>query len=206
MRWNCLGIVVFLALWGCAGEPPEPEAPPPPPNIILIVADDLGYGDLGSYGQQQIQTPVLDQMAREGLRFTDFYAGSTVCAPSRAAMMTGLHTGHTIVRGNREVKPMGQHPLPPETVTIAEVLKSKGYATGLVGKWGLGGPDSTGIPNRQGFDYFCGYLCQRHAHNSYPEFLFRNVETFRWPMYCRSPSARTAPGSRRRSTSTRTTY
>jgi arylsulfatase A-like enzyme len=138
----------------------------------------LGYGDLGSYGQKRIQTPVLDQMAREGLRFTDFHAGSAVCAPSRAALMTGLHTGHAVVRGNREVKPMGQHPLPPESITIAEVLKEKGYATGLVGKWGLGGPVSTGEPNLQGFDYFCGYLCQRHAHNSYPELLFRNRDRF----------------------------
>ncbi len=148
------------------------------PNFIYVMADDLGYGDLGAYGQTRIQTPVLDQMEREGLRFTDFYAGSTVCAPSRAALMTGMHTGHTVVRGNREVKPMGQHPLPPESVTIAEVLKQKGYATGLIGKWGLGGPGSTGEPNQQGFDYFCGYLCQRQAHNSYPEFLFRNQVRF----------------------------
>ena len=181
MRWKWLVALLVGALWACGGEAPEPEAKAPeapPPNIVLIVADDLGYGDVGAYGQQRIQTPVLDRMAREGLRFTDFYAGSTVCAPSRAALMTGFHTGHTVVRGNREVKPMGQHPLPPETITIAEVLKKKGYATGLVGKWGLGGPSSTGEPNVQGFDYFCGYLCQRHAHNSYPEFLFRNRDRF----------------------------
>jgi arylsulfatase A-like enzyme len=179
MRRKWIAAALAAGLFACGGAAPEPEPQAkgeagPPPNIVLVVADDLGYGDLGSYGQKQIQTPFLDQLAREGLRFTDFYAGSTVCAPSRAALMTGFHTGHTVVRGNREIQPMGQHPLPPDTVTIAEVLKTRGYVTGLIGKWGLGGPDSTGEPNRQGFDYFCGYLCQRHAHNSYPEFLFRN--------------------------------
>ncbi len=144
------------------------------PNIIFIMTDDLGYGDLGCYGQKRIQTPHIDRMATEGMRFTQFYAGSTVCAPSRCVLMTGLHTGHALVRGNRELKPMGQWPLPDETITLAEVLKKSGYSTGLIGKWGLGGPDSTGHPNRQGFDSFFGYLCQRHAHNYYPEFLFRN--------------------------------
>jgi arylsulfatase A-like enzyme len=146
------------------------------PNIIYIMVDDLGYGDLGCYGQKRIKTPHLDAMAAEGLRFTDHYAGSTVCAPSRCVLMTGLHTGHAFVRGNREVKPMGQWPLPEGTVTVARLLGQAGYATGLIGKWGLGGPDSSGIPNRQGFDDFFGYLCQRHAHNFYPEFLFRNSE------------------------------
>lgn len=144
------------------------------PNIIYIMTDDLGYGDLGCYGQQRIKTPQIDQLAEEGMRFSQFYAGSTVCAPSRCVLMTGYHTGHALVRGNREIKPMGQWPLPDDTVTVAEVLKKAGYKTGLVGKWGLGGPDSSGHPNRQGFDYFFGYLCQRHAHNYYPEFLFRN--------------------------------
>ena len=146
------------------------------PNIIFVLADDLGYGDLGCYGQKRIRTPNLDRMAAEGMRFTDHYAGSTVCAPSRCSLMTGLHTGHTYVRGNREIQPMGQLPLPAETVTLAKVLKQVGYSTALIGKWGLGGPDSTGTPNNQGFDYFFGYLCQRHAHNYYPEFLFRNDE------------------------------
>lgn len=146
------------------------------PNIIFILADDLGYGDLGCYGQEQIQTPNIDRMAAEGMRFTDHYAGSTVCAPSRCSLMTGFHTGHTYVRGNREIKPMGQLPLRPDTVTIPRLLKKAGYATALTGKWGLGGPGSSGIPNKQGFDYFYGYLCQRHAHNYYPEFLFRNEE------------------------------
>ncbi len=146
------------------------------PNIIFVLADDLGYGDLGCYGQKQIRTPNLDRMADEGMRFTDHYAGSTVCAPSRCSLMTGLHTGHTYVRGNREVQPMGQLPLPDDTVTLPKVLKRAGYTTALIGKWGLGGPGSTGTPNNQGFDYFFGYLCQRHAHNYYPGFLFRNDE------------------------------
>ena len=144
------------------------------PNIIFILADDLGYGDLGCYGQKQIQTPNIDQLASEGMKFSNHYAGSTVCAPSRCALMTGVHTGHTIVRGNKETKPMGQHPLPSDTTTVAKLLKERGYTTGLIGKWGLGGPGSVGVPNEQGFDTFFGYLCQRHAHNYYPEFLFRN--------------------------------
>jgi arylsulfatase A-like enzyme len=142
------------------------------PNIIFILADDLGYGDLGCYGQKQIQTPNLDQMAREGMRFTQCYAGSTVCAPSRCCLMTGYHTGHALVRGNARV------PLRAEDVTVATVLKSAGYATGLVGKWGLGEADSSGIPNKQGFDYFFGYLNQVHAHNYYPDFLWKNQEKF----------------------------
>jgi len=146
------------------------------PNIIFILADDLGYGDLGCYGQKEIKTPNIDLLAEEGIRFTDHYAGSTVCAPSRCCLITGFHTGHAYIRGNFEVKPMGQKPLRAGTVTVAKLLKEAGYATALVGKWGLGGPGSAGIPNHQGFDYFFGYLCQRHAHNYYPEFLFRNQE------------------------------
>jgi len=146
------------------------------PNIIFILADDLGYGDLGCYGQETIQTPNLDRMAAEGMVFTDHYSGTCVCAPSRCSLMTGLHTGHAYVRGNTEVKPMGQLPLPAGTVTLPKRLKQAGYTTALIGKWGLGGPDSTGTPNKQGFDSFFGYLCQRHAHNYYPEFLFRNDE------------------------------
>ena len=142
------------------------------PNIIFIMADDLGYGDLGCFGQKVIRTPNIDRMASEGLRFTDCYAGSTVCAPSRCVLMTGYHTGHALVRGNARL------PLRPGDVTVAELLKEAGYTTGIVGKWGLGEPDSTGIPNRQGFDYWFGYLNQRHAHNYYPEYLWRNEEKF----------------------------
>ncbi|MHC4595323.1 MAG: arylsulfatase [Planctomycetota bacterium] len=141
-----------------------------PPNIIFILADDLGYGDLGCYGQEQIATPNIDRMAAEGMRFTDHYAGSTVCAPSRCALMVGQHTGHCLVRGN------GRVPLRPSDFTVAEMLKEAGYATGIIGKWGLGEPETTGIPNKQGFDYWFGYLNQRHAHNYYPEYLWRNEE------------------------------
>jgi len=146
------------------------------PNIIYILADDLGYGELGCYGQKLIRTPNLDRMAGEGLRFTDHYAGSTVCAPSRCSLLTGNHTGHTWIRGNREFYPEGQEPLPVGTTTLATLLQEVGYATGLIGKWGLGGLGSTGVPNRQGFDYFFGYLCQREAHNHYPQHLWRNHE------------------------------
>ncbi len=141
------------------------------PNIVYIVADDLGYGDLGCYGQKDILTPNLDSMAREGMLFTQHYSGSTVCAPSRSCLMTGLHTGHTPIRGNKEHQPEGQHPLPADVVTVAEVLKKAGYATGAFGKWGLGYPGSEGDPNNQGFDEFYGYNCQRYAHNYYPYFL-----------------------------------
>lgn len=144
------------------------------PNIVYILADDLGYGDLGCYGQKDIRTPNLDRMAREGMRFTQHYAGSTVCAPSRSCLMTGLHTGHTPIRGNKEVKPEGQQPLPADTVTLAEVMKQAGYATGAFGKWGLGYPGSEGDPTNQGFDEFFGYNCQRYAHNYYPRFLWHN--------------------------------
>lgn len=139
-----------------------------PPNIIFILADDLGYGDLGCYGQERIHTPHLDQMAAEGMRFTNAYAGSTVCAPSRCVLMTGLHTGHCWVRGNALV------PLRPEDTTVAELLQGAGYATCLAGKWGLGEPETSGIPNKKGFDEFFGYLNQVHAHNYYPEYLWRN--------------------------------
>jgi len=145
------------------------------PNIVLMLADDLGYGDLGCYGQAKIRTPNLDRMAAEGMRFTTAYAGSTVCAPSRCVLMTGLHTGHARIRGNALV------PLEPEDVTVAEVLKGAGYATALIGKWGLGEAGSTGIPNRQGVDDFFGYLNQAHAHNYYPAFLWRNEQQVRLP-------------------------
>jgi arylsulfatase A-like enzyme len=159
-----LAAVAMLAL------PAATRAADARPNIVFILADDLGYGDLGCQGQKLIHTPCLDRMATEGMRFTDGYAGSTVCAPSRCSLMTGLNTGHARVRGNALV------PLVPEDVTVAEVLREAGYATGIVGKWGLGEPDSTGIPNRQGFDFWFGYLNQRHAHNYYPAYLWRNED------------------------------
>lgn len=144
------------------------EAESQRPNIIYILADDLGYGDVGVYGQQTIQTPNIDLLAREGIRFTQHYAGSTVCAPSRCVLMTGKHTGRAKVRGNARV------PLEDSDATLAEVLKQTGYITGMIGKWGLGEAGSTGIPNRQGFDYFYGFLNQTHAHNSYPNYLWEN--------------------------------
>lgn len=145
------------------------------PNIIFIMADDLGYGDLGSYGQKYIKTPELDRMAREGIRFTQFYAASPVCAPSRASFMTGQHQGHAYIRGNMNLK-KERVPLRPEDVTVAQVLKGAGYRTGVIGKWGLGEPNTSGIPNRKGFDYWFGYLNQAHAHSYYPDYLWRNEE------------------------------
>ncbi len=145
------------------------------PNILFILADDLGYGDLGCYGQKQVQTPTLDRLAREGMRFTQCYAGCTVCAPSRCTLMTGLHTGHCQVRGN------AKYSLKPETRTVAEVLRSAGYVTGVIGKWGLGDPGSTGLPPRKGFDYSFGYLTHVHAHNYYPDHLYRNGERVEVP-------------------------
>jgi arylsulfatase A-like enzyme len=164
-------LAAFAAAAGAA-EPAAQQAAPGKlkPNIIFILADDLGYGDLGCFGQQRIRTPYLDRMAAEGVRFTQFYAGCTVCAPSRGVLMTGLHTGHARVRGNADV------PLAPQDVTVAEVLHGAGYRSALVGKWGLGEIGSTGEPTRQGFDYFFGYVNQVHAHNYYPAFLWRNEE------------------------------
>jgi uncharacterized sulfatase len=151
---------------------------PTRPNVIFILADDLGYGDVGVYGQKEIQTPHLDRLAAEGMRFTDFYAGATVCAPSRCVLMTGKHTGHCWVRGNAGRGNMLAQTLRDVDKTVAEVFKDAGYATALIGKWGLGESGSPGHPNKQGFDYFFGYLNQAHAHNYYPSFLMRNSERF----------------------------
>jgi arylsulfatase A-like enzyme len=153
------------------------------PNLIWIMADDLGYGELGCYGQQVIQTPNLDRMAKEGLRFTHFYAGATVCAPSRSVLMTGRHHGHTRVRGNAGRQNPEAQALRAGDVTVAKVLKDAGYATALVGKWGLGdvGAAESGLPRKQGFDYFYGFLNQMHAHNHFPDFLWRNEERVTLP-------------------------
>jgi arylsulfatase A len=153
----------------CGGAAQEKK-----PNIIFILADDLGYGELGCYGQKKILTPRLDKMAAEGVRFTNAYSGNAVCAPSRCNLMTGYHPGHAWVRNNRTYGYEGQTPLPASTVTIAKLLKGAGYATGAMGKWGLGGPGSEGDPNKQGFDYFYGFNCQGHAHNHYPFYLWKN--------------------------------
>lgn len=160
------------------------------PNIIYILADDLGYGDLGCYGQNKIETPNIDALARSGMKFSQHYAGSPVCAPSRYMFLTGVHPGHAFIRSNHEwgdrgdtwdykkvvydVNLEGQYPIPENTITLGETLQSAGYKTALIGKWGLGAPESEGVPNNQGFDYFYGYNCQRQAHNLYPPFLWEN--------------------------------
>lgn len=154
-----------------------------PPNVIYILADDLGYGEVGIYGQTLIQTPNLDQLARDGMRFTQHYSGSPVCAPSRCTLLTGLHTGHCQVRDNFELGGFadslerGQLPLEEGTYTLGHMMQDAGYTTAVIGKWGLGGPSSSGVPNEQGFDYFYGYLDQKQAHNHYPSHLWRNA---RW--------------------------
>ncbi|MDO6516521.1 arylsulfatase [Zobellia uliginosa] len=147
------------------------------PNIIYILADDLGYGDLGCYGQKKIKTPYIDKLASEGMLFTQHYSGNTVCAPSRSALLTGMHTGHTFIRGNKEVEPEGQYPLPDSTYTLAKAMKKAGYVTGAYGKWGLGFPSSEGDPTNQGFDFFYGYNCQREAHHYYPNHLWNNGDS-----------------------------
>lgn len=142
------------------------------PNIVFIMADDLGFSELGCYGQSKILTPRIDGLAGEGMRFTQNYSGNAVCAPSRCVLLTGKHPGHAIVRNNSEVKPEGQRPIPDSEQTIAELLRDRGYATGAFGKWGLGFPGSEGDPMNQGFDRFFGYNCQRHAHSYYPSYLW----------------------------------
>lgn len=144
------------------------------PNIVYVLADDLGYNDLSCYGQELFSTPNIDKLAENGLKFTQHYSGSTVCAPSRSSLLTGQHTGHTFIRGNKAVQPEGQYPLEAEAYTLAEALQDAGYVTGAFGKWGLGYPGSEGDPNNQGFDEFFGYNCQRLAHHYYPYHLWHN--------------------------------
>jgi arylsulfatase A-like enzyme len=148
------------------------------PNIIFILADDLAMGDVGCYGQKLIKTPNMDRMAAEGMRFNQAYSGTSVCAPARSSLMTGLHMGHCPIRANREVQPEGQMPLPPGTVTIAQILKDTGYATACMGKWGMGMFDTSGSPLKVGFDHFHGYNCQRHAHSYFPQYLYNDDKRF----------------------------
>ena len=166
-RVALLAVVAAVVAGGAAlvGQQPRPR-----PNILLIQADDLGYGDLSAYGQARFTTPALDRLAREGVRFTEYYSGSTVCAPSRTTLMTGMHTGHAWIRGNGDI------PLRPEDVTIGEVLRDAGYRTAVIGKWGLGTPGTTGQPDRQGFEHAFGFLDHRHAHRQYTDHLWRNGE------------------------------
>lgn len=166
--------VLYILAIGCNSKKQEIQEESRRPNIIYILADDLGYGDLSVYGQKNFATPNIDKLATEGIRFTQHYSGSTVCAPSRSSLLTGLHTGHTPIRGNKEWKPEGQWPMPAETYTMAEMLKEAGYVTGAFGKWGLGYPGSEGDPNNQGFDEFYGYNCQRIAHHYYPFHMWHN--------------------------------
>ncbi len=179
-RGRALRTAVVVILWLTSAAVVATAAPAVRPNIIYILADDLGYAELGCYGQRKIRTPNIDRLAGEGVRFTQHYSGSPVCAPSRCTLLTGQHTGHAQIRNNAEMGGWerdareGQRPLTADTLTLARLLKQHGYTTCAIGKWGLGGPDSTGQPNRQGFDHWYGYLCQRVAHNYYPTHLWRN--------------------------------
>lgn len=162
--------MVALSVCSCAEEKPQM------PNVVFILADDLGYGDLSFLGQSRFQTPNIDRLASQGKFFTQHYAGSSVSAPSRSCIVTGQHTGHTPIRGNKELPGEGQHPLPADCYTIFDLFKSRGYTTGVFGKWGLGGPGTEGAPQAQGVDEFFGYNCQRQAHNYYPYHLWHNDE------------------------------
>ncbi len=175
MTIRCAAILLAV-LSAALNLAPRAAAAEPKPNVIFILADDLGYGDVGCFGQTKIATPNIDRLAAEGVRFTQAYAGATVCAPSRCCLMTGKHGGHAPIRGNRELPDEGQLPMPADTVTTAHVMKRAGYATALIGKWGLGYPGSVSTPDKMGFDYFFGYNCQRKAHEYYPEYLWRNSE------------------------------
>jgi arylsulfatase len=186
-KQTLLLLILTFFLFSCQ-EKKQQE--PNRPNIIYILADDLGYNELGCYGQEKIETSNIDKLAETGMRFTQHYSGSPVCAPARCNLLTGLHPGHAFVRGNHEwgsrgkvwdYRAMindstleGQYPMPDTTITIAKLLKQAGYATGMIGKWGLGAPHTNSIPNKMGFDYFCGYNCQRIAHTYYPVFLYEN--------------------------------
>ena len=188
--WKSSSLIFFCFSLFFACAPAEESEKPP--NIILILADDLGYGDLGCYGQQIIETPNIDKLAETGMMFTQHYTGAPVCAPARCVLLTGKHSGHAHIRGNDEwasrgavwnydsmfVNPNleGQRPLPESETTIATLLQSNGYKTGMVGKWGLGGPETESVPNTRGFDFFYGYNCQRQAHTYYPLHLWKNED------------------------------
>ncbi|GGZ13218.1 arylsulfatase [Echinicola pacifica] len=170
-----LAISAGLFLASCGGETKTETAEEvKKPNIIYILADDMGYADIGAYGQDKIETPNLDAMAKSGIKFLNHYTGSTVCAPSRSALLTGLHTGHTPIRGNKEYQPEGQQAMPDSVFTIGKMMQDAGYITGTFGKWGLGFVGTTGDPLNQGMDYFYGYNCQRQAHRYYPDYLWEN--------------------------------
>lgn len=184
-RFFFLSLISTLSLclfFGCKSPEKEVETiTEQKTNIIFILADDLGYGDLGFLGQQYIETPNIDRLAKEGMFFSDFYSGSTVCAPSRSSFLTGLHTGHTPIRGNSEVQPEGQFPMPDSVMTVGKAMQQAGYVTGAFGKWGLGFIGSTGEPVNQGFNEFFGYNCQRYAHRYYPAYLWHNDQKIDLP-------------------------
>ena len=171
----CALLFQFLCLFA---EDQSRAAEPRRPNIVFLIADDLGYGDLGCFGQTKIRTPHIDQLAKEGMRLTQHYSGNAVCAPSRCVLMTGKHPGHAFIRNNRSTPPEGQFPIPADTVTMMKVFRDLGYATGGFGKWGLGGPGSTGQPMKQGFSRWFGYYCQGVAHNHYPTYLWDDDRRF----------------------------
>lgn len=172
----CYALFPFLLIITTASQKITAQQLQKQPNIIFILADDLGYGDIACYGQQKIETPNIDRLAKTGIRFTQFYSGSTVCAPARSSFMQGLHTGHTAIRGNRGSAPEGQVPLPDSATTIAMLLQQNGYATAAFGKWSLGFINTPGDPQAKGFDEFYGYNCQTLAHNYYPDHLWHNHE------------------------------
>jgi arylsulfatase len=181
-------IGILLLLTSCIRKDKKPLKS----NIVFILADDLGYGELGCYGQKLIETPNIDNLATQGMKFTQFYSGAPVCAPARCVLMTGKHLGHAFIRGNDEWRERGevwnfakavedpglegQRPIPDSVVTVAELLQDAGYTTGCIGKWGLGAPFTEGAPNAQGFDFFYGYNCQRQAHTYFPKHLWQNEE------------------------------
>jgi len=165
--------MVLVVVWMSSGIV-HSTAADTKPNVVFILADDLGYRELGSFGQQLIQTPNLDALAKQGMRLTQHYSGNAVCAPSRCVLMTGKHPGHAFVRNNKSTPPEGQQPIPDSEVTLSELMRAQGYATGAFGKWGLGGPQSSGRPLQQGFNRFFGYNCQSHAHSYYPSYLWNN--------------------------------
>mgnify|MGYP003675422937 CR=1 FL=1 len=181
-RLLVFGLLGSLAAASLLADTAASDQPARRPNIIFFLADDLGQGDVGVYGQQKISTPRIDRMAAEGTRYLQAYAGSGSCTPSRSSLLTGLHTGHGPIRANRELKPSGQMPWPADTFNVARMLKDVGYATACTGKWGLGPVDSTGNPLQHGFDHFFGYNCQRHAQSYFPTFLYNDDEVVRLPL------------------------
>ena len=185
----CIGGSLLAGMSACKDKAPEKEVPM---NVIYILADDLGYGDIGCYGSEKIETPNIDRLYKDGISFTQHYTGSPVSAPARCVLMTGMHSGHAQIRANDEmayrgaimnydsmyVHPglEGQYPLKAHTMTLGRMMQQAGYVTGCFGKWGLGAPGTEGTPNKQGFDSFYGYNCQRQAHSYYPAFLYKNED------------------------------